>query len=197
MLFISESNLLSSYVDHKYDIDSCLKQMDSCFDLLLPRFDVAEDICTQPPLSFKPGEFRSHTLSSGSFASLESTDGSESETEMEREEITAQLQDNTVTLVDSCSSSQIENGREGGEEGRKGAVGDGEKKKVVMEDVGSGGGVEEKEGGVSSDESDIEWVDVEPINVASLAQMKENGFISQGLSISIQLPAQVRSTCRV
>ena len=226
MLFISESNLLSSYVDHKYDIDSCLKQMDSCFDLLLPRFDVAEDVCTQPPLSFKPGEFRSCTLSSGSFASLESMDGSESEAEMERE---AQLQDNTVTLVDSCCSSQFENGREGGEEGRKGVVGDGEKgkEKVVMEDMSSSGGVEEEEekggveegggveeekggvekeekggveeeeGGVSSDESDVEWVDVEPIHTASLAQMKENGFISQGLSISIQLPAQVRSTCRV
>lgn len=197
MLFISDSNLLSSYVDNKYDIDSCLKQMDSCFDLLLPRFDVSEDVCTQPTLSFKPGEFRSHTFSSGSFASLESTDGSESETEMEKEETTAQLQDNTVTVVDSCCSSQCENGREGGEKGRKGVAGGSEKgkKKVVME---SSGGVEEEEegeeGGVSSDESDVEWVDVEPIHMASLAQMKENGFIGQGLSISIQLPAQVRST---
>lgn len=166
--------------------------MNSCFDLLLPRFDEAEDVCTQPllpPLSLKPEEVRSRNLSSGSFASLESTDGSESE--MGREETAAQLQDSSATLVDSCSSSQCENGREGGEKGVVVGGGKGKVKKVVMEDTGSGGGVEEEGGDVSSDDSDIEWVDVEPYHMASLAQMKENGFISQGMSISIQLPAQV------
>ena len=73
--------------DQKYDIDTCLKQMDTCFNLLLPRFDTAEDeVRPLPSGAHSEGDregFRGRALSSGSFASLGSVEWSGSETEME------------------------------------------------------------------------------------------------------------------
>lgn len=229
--------------------------MDSCFDLLLPRFDAVEDMCTQPSLSensLKPdggrGEFRNRVLSSGSFASLGSTESCESEAEMEREgtmidnptsercpTTTASEQDSqskgdeTSTQrqggeppgghLDSSINSELMKSREqevseggrsssqcipsvygkggGGEKGRvRGEVGEtGKGKRKELAVGGSGSGEWEGDrGDVSSDESDIEWEEVEPVHMASLSQMQQNGFIGRGVSIAIHLPAQVNST---
>ena len=93
---------------------------------------------------------------------------------------------------------------EGGEKGRKKGVDMGRqgkgKGRAVVERSGEGGDVSSErgdsgEGGdVSSDESDVEWVEVEPIHMASLTPMRQNGLIGPGLSIPIHLPVQVSHT---
>ena len=149
--------------DQKYDIESCLKEMESCFDILVPRFFPEEEECL--PLQRTPtgetlaeagsekAEFRGRVLSSGgSFASLESGEGSEGEGKGEEGEDDA--------------------GKEEGNEGEMGAEDEGE--------VGEEGG---------SDESDVEWEEVDPLPGPS--SLKENGFVYRGTSISIQLPTKV------
>ena len=71
--------------EFKYDMEDCLTQMEACFNLLLPRFDIP-DSSTQlqadseeEPLSTsvatsKGKEEKRRTISSGSFASLSSID---------------------------------------------------------------------------------------------------------------------------
>ena len=81
----------------KYDMEECLTQMDACFNLLIPRFDLP-DLSTQL-LTDSSGDWsststampvrkeerrRRATISSGSFASLSNTDeecGSDDEEE--------------------------------------------------------------------------------------------------------------------
>ena len=195
-------------VDQKYDIDSCLKQMDSCFDLLLPRFDAMEEtpLSENSLTSRVQGEFRDRVLSSGgSFVSLGSPESRGSEADMEGVGVATQLESNALHSQQNersdgkcvpgvCGEVGEGEGREGGrggeeEKGRKKGVdvGKGKGKAVVQSESGEGG-----EGGdVSSDESDVEWVEVEPIHTASLAPMRQNGFVGQGLSIPIHIPVQV------
>ena len=138
--------------------------MESCFDILVPRFFPEEEECL-PSLQQTPtretlaeaggekAEFRGRVLSSdGSFASLESGGGSEGG------------EDDAGKGV-----------KEEGNKGEKGAEDEGE--------VGEEGGSE------SSDESDVEWEEVDPLPGPS--SLKENGFVYRGTNISIQLPTKV------
>ena len=68
------------YAGIKFDIEDCLQQMDACFNLLLPRFDIRE--ATNPLLSGSEEQtskevhhFRQRNISSESFYSLSSSDG--------------------------------------------------------------------------------------------------------------------------
>ena len=72
----------------KYDMDECLTQMDACFNLLIPRFDLPDfstqllsdssgegpSTSTAVPVRKEERRRRRTTISSGSFASLSNTD---------------------------------------------------------------------------------------------------------------------------
>ena len=144
--------------------------MESCFDILVPRFFPEEEECL-PSLQRTPtretlaeagsekAEFRGRVLSSdGSFASLESGGGSEGGGE----------------------------GEEGEDDAGKGVKEEGNKGEKGAEDEGEVG---EEGGSESSDESDVEWEEVDPLPGPS--SLKENGFVYRGTNISIQLPTKV------
>ena len=74
--------------EQKCNIEDCLRQMDACFNLLLPRFDIPETstfaLSTSPRSDpagkkVKSHKLRRRTLSSDSFASLGSSDFSSDE----------------------------------------------------------------------------------------------------------------------
>ena len=160
-----------------------MKEMESCFDILVPQFlskeEEGDETMSLPPQQMprdesskviqesEGAEFRGRApSSSGSFASLEGGSG-ESESEPENE------------TGDGDSGERGDGEKMGGEDvigdGDSGECGDGEK--VGGEDV-------------SSEESDVEWEDVEPLPHSP--SLGENGIVNHTGSISIQLPAKVR-----
>ena len=227
--------------DQKYDIASCLKEMESCFNLLLPRFDIVEDtfLSTEqhstPPNELLPlihsgreGESRVRTISSSSsFVSLCSTGNSDSDNELDKEaesESVALKKSGEElakeTINQAASSHECEQGDggvqcDGGEQGDSGVQGDGGElgedgvqsasgdhdggdeqgdsgKQGDGDEQGDGGeqcdGGEQGGGDVNSDDSDVEWEEVELLPMTS---MQQNGFVSRGINIPIRLPVKV------
>lgn len=86
---------MCSLADQRCNIEDCLRQMDACFNLLLPRFEIPETGAAVPSTS-PAGKVKSHKLrrrthSSGSFASLGSSDFSDSDEEFGGEEMGAEF----------------------------------------------------------------------------------------------------------
>ena len=150
--------------DQRFDIENCLREMESCFDILVPRFLPEEEDTVQPSVGEgskvnRGAEFRGRTLSSsGSF----------------------------VSLVSSAESEGVTGGRVDCE------VGDGEKVGGGGDGIGDdceGGDVCEGGDDVSSEDSDVEWEEVEPLVITP--SLGENGLVDRSTSFSIQLPTKV------
>ena len=193
----------------KYDIEDCLKQMDSCFNLLLPRFDLPEPHTCPSHHPFTSGQLRLRSASSESFFSLGSSEYY-SEGEEEEEGEGGEGEGDVMENVNDLRSVSADGVEQQEVKGRvtteceavcevKGQVTP-ECEAVTMrglpsdrEGGGSEGGGGEGGGGDgdsdSSDDSDVEWEDVEP-EVDTLLQ--EHGLSSRGITIPIELSLQAR-----
>ena len=250
----------SILADQKYDIDACLKQIDSCFNLIIPRLDDTEErqlpfgeVASPQPSSHQT-ECKDRTLSSGSFASLGSMEGSDNEVNCGEPQAEGSR---SMTLEHSGNSlnsevekenysqrphSDAQEDREMGEDqtdfsGEQvplapaesddpfdlappscasgldselisvyGRVREGGKKGVRLSSKGKGKGKESREREElvavaaeenkesSSNESDVEWEEVEPVNPSSsLLALQQHGYTGQEINIPISLPTKVSS----
>lgn len=187
--------------ERQADVNSCLKQMESCFEILIPRFDIPET--SGPSLQLQSAGDGSKQLSrlqstsSGSFYSIEFS-GDEGEEEEEEKEVE---KENEVDREKGERSEgvQLTVGTEPRNHGDKTGV------LPVQDDStcpaqdeesvrvkGDGEGVE-GEGALSSDESECEWEEVEAMGgeEEAIQLLQAHGIPSHSYSLSIELPVQV------
>ena len=194
----------------------CLTQTDSCFNLLLPRFDLPDLYSCTPYTDQLPEEgntavpstssrsegcsTKKRTMSSTSFASVSSSGecSTQEETSVEEESI----------LAGSCRSESVlasiygtTTSAAGSKDGRTSAgTGKGKEKFTSdcecaeHEDVYKAGEEE-----AHSSDSEVEWEDVEPIAQLEgmlkempeeLLELQQHGFASHNFSIPVEVTSQ-------
>lgn len=183
-------------VELKQDIDGCLTEMESCFNLLLPRFELPDIYSTSAGTSQDTAFNQDTSNQDESSLGLKPAGSYLENLEVQSRRRMISSSGSFVSLSEGSGSEGSGNDDEGGGSGDEGKLGTSHKATVCDDkrlDVGSMQSTDPPPPDSDSD-SDVEWEDVEPAvgTEGELgAELQEHGMASLGFSVPVQLNRHV------